>query len=111
MLFGHPVFGSLWEGMIYQNLKAHFPNAAFSFYRSNHGHEIDFILETESKRIAIESKASVAPKLEKGNWKALEEINPDVTFIVAPVDYDFAYAKRVEVVTPYSLLKKIAALI
>jgi 16S rRNA A1518/A1519 N6-dimethyltransferase RsmA/KsgA/DIM1 with predicted DNA glycosylase/AP lyase activity len=43
-------------------------------------------LELNNKVIAIECKASSAPQLTKGSYRALELINPDFTFIVSPIN-------------------------
>ena len=44
---------------------------------------IDLVLSKAEKRVAIEYKASLAPSLTAGFWNALDDINPQQTFVVA----------------------------
>lgn len=104
---GHPVFGTLWEGLVLQQLKGHFPKLELSFYRTNHGHEIDLVLMHRSRIIAIECKASAAPALSNGNYRALDDINPEKCFVVAPVSGGYSMHKAIEVVTIHELIEKI----
>ena len=83
-LSGHPVFGSSWEGFVIENLLCVAPErTAASFYRTAAGAEIDLVLDLPgSRRWAIEIKSGVAPRLEKGFYNALEDIEPDKSFVV-----------------------------
>ena len=47
------------------------------------------------KVIAVECKASTAPKLTKGFWRAIEIVKPEFTYVVAPVLEKFPVAKKV----------------
>jgi len=46
---------------------------------------MDLILEINNSIIAIECKASSSPKPTKGFFKAIEDIQPKVSYIVAPI--------------------------
>lgn len=83
-LFGHPIFGSSWEGLVIEQLLSNLNCEAF-FYRTATGDEIDLVLKLNNKLIAIECKASTSPQLTKGSYRALDLIKPDLTFIVAPI--------------------------
>jgi len=96
---GHPVFGSLWESVLLTNLKAQFSNAGFYYYRSSHGAEIDIVLEYKGKVIAIECKNKLSPTLSKGNYNAIEDINPVYTCVVAPVKEGWPMKKGIDVVS------------
>jgi len=83
-LSGHPVFGSSWEGFVIENLLsvAPYPTRA-SFYRTSAGAEMDLILELPGgKKWVVEVKSGLGPKLTKGFYNALEDINPDQSFVV-----------------------------
>ena len=108
---GHPVFGSLWETTVLANLKGHFPNLDFSFYRTNHGAEIDLVLSNGHKTVAVECKASVAPKLTAGNYSSLEDINPDICFIAAPITSGYPKESGIEVVSLHELIPNISELL
>ena len=98
-LSGHPVMGSLWEGMVLANLKASFQGADIRFYRTNHGSEIDFLMILSKRLIAIEGKASKAPQLSKGTFTAIHDLKPHQTFIVSPVEKGYSARKDIDVVT------------
>ena len=83
-LSGHPVYGSSWEGFVIENLLSVAPERSIaSFYRTAAGAEIDLILELPGgQRWAIEIKSGLEPKLQKGFYHALEDIQPDRSFVV-----------------------------
>ncbi|TRX20924.1 ATP-binding protein [Flavobacterium franklandianum] len=91
-LLGNPVFGSSWEGVVVENIIVNKPDWNYYFYRTATGDEMDLILEKGNQRIAIECKASTAPKLTKGFYRALEVIKPQKTYVIipAPVSYEIA---------------------
>jgi len=84
-LMGNPVFGVSWEAMVIENCIENMPGWTHFFYRTATGNEIDLVLVRGNRKIAIECKASAAPQLTKGNWDALADINPDYTFVIAPI--------------------------
>ena len=83
-LLGHPVVGASWEGFVLETLLRAAPELAqSSFYRTATGVEIDLVLELPgSKRWAIEIKRGLAPAVEKGLRMAIEDVQPDRTFLV-----------------------------
>ena len=89
-LFGHPVRGSSWEGYVLEQVVSAVPGAGLSFYRSSGGAEIDLLVEIGGKITAIEMKASVSPKLERGFWSALQEVEPEQAYVAAPVESAFS---------------------
>lgn len=84
-LMGHPVLGASWEGFVIENMIGRFPNFEYFFYRTSSGNELDVIIQTPTKRIAVECKASTAPQLSKGNWEAMADVAPDEIFVIAPI--------------------------
>lgn len=101
---GHPAFGALWETLVLNNLLGHFPHLEYTFYRTSEGHEIDFVVSNGNIRIAVECKASVAPKLTPGNYKSVEDISPAATLVVAPVTEGYPVKEGVEVVSMEGLV-------
>lgn len=97
-LAGHPTFGPAWETLVLINLTASFPHFNFFFYRTSHGAEIDIIVENGQKRIAVECKAGLSPKLSIGTFTAIDDIKPLVTLVVAPVEKGWPMKKNIEVV-------------
>jgi predicted AAA+ superfamily ATPase len=94
-LLGHLILGASWEGFIIENILSEFPDWRASYYRTSSGTEIDLILEKGQKRIAIELKASSAPKPGKGFWNSLKELNIKNAWIIAPVDDVYPIRKNV----------------
>ncbi|MGB0452656.1 MAG: ATP-binding protein [Bacteriovoracaceae bacterium] len=85
-LLGHQVFGSSFEGFVIENLMQIFPRWKFHYYRNKSGAEIDLIMSKGNRRLAIEIKASKAPKLARGFWTACNDINATDKFVISMVD-------------------------
>jgi len=84
-LLGHPIAGVSWEGWCIEQILAVMPAWRASFYRTSSGEEIDLVIEHGRKRLAFEFKASMSPKLSRGFPDTLAVLQPDHTWIVAPV--------------------------
>ena len=85
-ILGHPSFGSLWEQIVLSNLHGTFPDAEFYYYRTTNGAEIDFVMKIRNRIFAIECKVSLSPSLSTGNYNAIEDISPEKTYLVSPVN-------------------------
>jgi len=96
-LFGHPIYGPSWEGMIIENIIASFPDWQPYFYRTADGAEVDLLLVKGAKKIVIECKVSAAPIVSKGFWSAVDSLKPDHTFIIAPVEESYPFKNGVMV--------------
>lgn len=57
--------------------------------------------------IALECKSSLWPTLSRGNYNAIEDINPVATFIAAPVAQGWAVKPNIAVVSLSELIYKI----
>jgi predicted AAA+ superfamily ATPase len=110
-LMGNPVFGSSWEGFVIENIISSLRDCKFSFYRSATGDELDLLIERGSRTIAVECKASSAPQVTKGFWRALETTKPDKTYIVSPVSASYPFKNDVEVCGLSDFLKKVVTII
>jgi hypothetical protein len=104
-LLGNPVFGSSWEGMVLENIIVSMPSWDCFFYRTATGDEIDLILKKGTKVIAIECKASDAPKVGKGFYRSLEVIKPDKTYIIAPTNDTYFLKENITVIGLENFLK------
>lgn len=105
-LLGNPIFGASWEGLVIENIISSLPSWNYFFYRTSSGHEIDLILKKGSKLVAVECKASSAPKPTKGFWKALEDVKPDKIFIIAPIDEPYHLDENILVTTIQDFLEE-----
>jgi predicted AAA+ superfamily ATPase len=105
-LMGNPIFGSSWEGFVIENIISEFPNFSYYFYRTSSGNEIDLVIETPSKLFAVECKASTAPQLTKGNWNAIEDLQPDKSFVIAPVSSTYPIHNNIVVTNLLNFLSE-----
>jgi len=105
-LMGNPIFGSSWEGFVIENIISEFPDFSYYFYRTSSGNEVDLIIETPSKLFVVECKASAAPQLTKGNWNAIEDLQPDKSFIIAPVSSVYPIKENIIVTNLLSFLSE-----
>lgn len=96
-LMGHPVFGSSWEAVVVENVIVNMPDWNYFFYRTASGDELDLVLKKGNQCIAIECKASTAPKLTKGFYRALEVVQPQKTFVIVPTQISYEIAPNITV--------------
>ncbi|MBC8314775.1 MAG: ATP-binding protein [Bacteroidales bacterium] len=85
-LLGHPVFGHAWETFVIENVLQNITDWEFGFYRTSHGAELDLVLQKGDQRIAIECKASQAPKPSKGFYYALSDLGIEKGYVVSPIN-------------------------
>ena len=67
------------------------------FYRTATGVELDLIMEKGRRKIALECKASTAPKPSKGFWQALEDLSITEAWIISPINGTYPIEKNVKV--------------
>lgn len=109
-LLSHPVYGQSWEGFALENILSVLGNRwQSSFYRSEKGNEIDLILEKGARIICIEFKSSSAPKITRGFWTVLEDLEPYESWIVSPVEnmYPLNMKRKVFVGSPADLIMRL----
>lgn len=107
-LLGHPVYGSSFEGFAIENIIAAAPGWDATFYRTAAGAEMDLVLRRGKRTLAFEFKATSAPKLTRGFWNALEDLEPDRAFVVAPVDEPWPLSADVLVAPLVDTVKDVA---
>jgi uncharacterized protein len=98
-LQGHPIAGASWEGFVVEQVAAALPpDAQLGFYRTAAGTELDLVIEQGTRKLGVEIKFSSAPKPTKGFWQALQDLQVDRAFVVAPVTRRYPLAEGVEVI-------------
>lgn len=98
-LQGHPIAGASWEGFVVEQVAAALPpEAQLGFYRTAAGTELDLVIELGARRVGVEIKFSSAPKPTKGFWQALQDLQIDRAYVVAPVLRRYPLAEGVEVI-------------
>ncbi|MDZ7808043.1 MAG: hypothetical protein U5K71_13140 [Gracilimonas sp.] len=96
---------------VIENIAGHFPMLDLSFYRTNHGNEVDIVLNDGSDTIVVECKSTLSPSLSKGNHAAIEDIAPLKSFVVIPADQGYPYNKDIDVVSLGELISKLPELL
>ncbi|HWM90710.1 MAG TPA: ATP-binding protein [Thermoanaerobaculia bacterium] len=107
-VLAHPVCGTSWEGLVIENVIAALPGWQAGFYRTSDGAEIDLILERGRRRIAVECKASTAPAVSRGFWSALDDLDIEEAWVVAPVAEVYPIRERVRVTPLRALVDHVA---
>jgi predicted AAA+ superfamily ATPase len=108
-LQGHPIVGASWEGFVLEQIAAHAGAAAqLSFYRTAAGAEIDVVVDQPGRRLVFEIKFSSAPKVGKGFWMARQDLQPDASYVVAPIDVRYPMAEGVEALPVFGLPEVLA---
>lgn len=99
-LLGHPVLGPSWEGYVIENLIVLAPTRIEpSFYRTSGGAEIDLILRWPGgKEWAIEVNRSLSPQPTRGMRSAIEDLQPERSFIVYPGEDRYRIGGDIEVI-------------
>ncbi len=96
----HPIVGASWESFVIENLLNCMSNRVrASYYRSNGGLEIDLTLEMPNGELwAIEIKRSSIPKVDKGFYRAREDIKAHRSFLVYPGSKRYSKGDGIEVI-------------
>ena len=103
-LAGHPVAGSLWEGVVIEQLMAAKPpTIQANFYRTARGAEVDLVLHSSRVRVAVECKFSSAPKPTRGFHEAMTDLEAAMGFVIAPVREAFDLSAHVRVLPIHDL--------
>jgi len=105
-LLGHPVYGSSWEGYVIEQVLGVLGGRweAF-FFRSSSGLECDLVLQRSRRRLVIECKASTSPELTPDFHRALADLQPEATWVVAPVREPYPIGKSISVTPLLELIK------
>jgi predicted AAA+ superfamily ATPase len=109
-LLGHPVYGSSWEGYVIEQVLGVLTGWEAFFFRTSTGSECDLVLQRGRRRLAIECKVSTAPELTPDFHTALRDLQPEATWVVAPVREAYPAGKDITVTPLPPLLKQLARL-
>ncbi len=96
-LHSHPTLGSSWEGFVIEQIIGIAPaNWEAYFYRTTAGAEVDLLLFNDrNEPIAIEIKYSLSPKVSRGFWNSLEDLQCTKGFIVYPGEDSYPVSSQV----------------
>jgi predicted AAA+ superfamily ATPase len=80
------------------------------FYRTSTGSECDLVLQRGRRRLAIECKVSSAPELTPDFHRAIEDLQPETTWVAAPVKAAYPVGQGIKVTPLPELLAELAGL-
>ncbi|WP_457554245.1 ATP-binding protein [Desulfobacula sp.] len=85
-LLGHPVKGTSWEILVIEQLASCLPLGwELGFWRTSGGSEIDLLLISGGQvKIAIEIKAGLTPRPDRGFYEGCKNLNPAEEWIIYP---------------------------
>ena len=104
-LLSNPVSGVSWESFAMENIIAVLPYWRASFLRTSNGAEIDLVLERGDRRLIFEFKLSKAPKPSRGFYELKGSLEPEMAFVISPVDTSYRISKDVSVSSPEEFLE------
>jgi len=98
-LLGSPFLGNSWENYIYNQIKGSLKDGLnLHFYRTHAGAEIDIVIASGNDVVScIEVKFADIPKLSKGFYSAIDDLNPNKTFIITPNLTEYSLDKNITV--------------
>jgi predicted AAA+ superfamily ATPase len=111
-LYSHPIAGYSWEGfVIEQILSLVWPNDEVFFYRTSAGAELDLIIPDPSPDangyIGIEIKYSENPKLTKGFYHSVDDLQLNKTYVVYLGTEEIPISSSVIAIPLVNLLQKL----
>lgn len=107
-LLSHPVNGLSWEGWVIENLLAFLPsNAVATYFRTADGAELDLFIELGERRIAIEIKKSLAPKVSKGFHIACNDVAANEKYIVYAGQDSYPMKNQVTALSVIDMIRKL----
>jgi predicted AAA+ superfamily ATPase len=109
-LQGHPKVGASWEGYVLEQIALSFPGRYnLLFYRTASGTEADVVLERAGRVVAlVECKRTDTPRITRGLGQAIQDLSPEVAFVVAPIAKPAPLAANVWAVPLPDLLARLA---
>ena len=97
----HPSLGASWEGYVIEQIRTRLPKScSLYYYRTRNGAEIDVLIVKGVTPIAgIEIKYSNAPKLSRGFYECIEDLNLSDNYVITPSSKAFKLANGIQVVS------------
>ncbi|MEN0005856.1 MAG: DUF4143 domain-containing protein, partial [Bacteroidota bacterium] len=105
-LQGHPGLGKSWEGYVIDQICQLLDERyEFCFYKTHQGAEIDLVLIKGGKaQIAIEIKYHNSPKISKGFYISIQDLQTPLNFIITPNSDDYKAGPNIQVCSLHRFL-------
>ena len=110
-LLGHIAYGASWEGYVIEQIRRSMPEGGDCyFYRTQAGAEVDlYLMMPSGKRIAIEIKATNSPKIARGFYHSMVDLEPDQKYVIIPEGERYPKAEGIMVVSLMDFLEEVLA--
>ncbi|NLL84661.1 MAG: ATP-binding protein [Lentisphaerae bacterium] len=102
-LLGHPVVGASWEGFVIEQIIRLSGWQEFYYWATYSGAELDLLAKHNGKRYGVEVKFNDAPGVTRSMHEAIESLQLDHLWVVAPVAQSYSLAPKIDVVSITSL--------
>lgn len=100
-LSGHPKVGASWEGFVLQEVVRRIgarPEECF-FWGTHSGAELDLLVIRGERRLGFEVKRTTAPRTERSQYSAVENLGLDELIVVHAGSTSFPMAPRIRAVS------------
>jgi predicted AAA+ superfamily ATPase len=106
-LYGHPVVGASWEGMVIEHLVGAYRQGLGEacFYRTAAGAEVDLVLQNGQAKQAFEVKFGLSPRLGKGYHQALADLDVELGHVIYSGTESYRMRANAQVVSLADALK------
>lgn len=97
-LLGHPIIGTSFEGYVIEQIYRCLPNQSWKMYyhRTHTGAEVDLILISPNGNMTcIEIKNTNTPKLSKGFYQSVQDLQPQFQYIITPNSEKMSYSQDI----------------
>jgi len=108
-LVSHPKSGSVWEGLIIEELITRYRPDETWFWATHNGAELDLLLVKNSMKIGFEIKLAPAPKVTPSMRTALQDLHLDHLYIVHSGKHSWSLGERITAVSLDTLPSSLAA--
>ncbi len=96
--------GASWEGFVIDNILPRTTRWRPSFLRTSNGAEVDLLLERSGRYHFFEFKLSKAPKPSRGFYELVENMKPESSYVIAPVEEAYEIREGIHVCPPGALM-------
>ncbi|MCC7464705.1 MAG: ATP-binding protein [Saprospiraceae bacterium] len=105
-LYANPAVGASWEGYVIEQIyRIAGKQCEYYYYRTSAGAEVDLLLLTPRLgKICIEIKYANAPKISRGFYNCIEDLNPERSYVITPDSESYQRSDGIRIVNIYDFL-------
>lgn len=96
---GHPALGTLWEGLVFEELVRCAGDRNVFFWSTQGGAELDFLVTRGNRLLGFEVKWSDAPSMSKSMHIALSDLGLEQLYVVTPGAERYRLHNKIEIIS------------